>query len=69
MFSQVDPDQKTRSGGGLDIRSGQQCMIVALSGWGQDEDRQKSEAAGFERHVVKPIGRATLEWIVMQEKE
>ena len=48
---------------------GKNCMIVALSGWGQEEDRQKSKAAGFDRHVVKPIDRATLEWIVTQEKE
>ena len=48
---------------------GKNCMIVALSGWGQDEDRQKSKVAGFDRHVVKPIDRATLEWIVVQEKE
>ena len=48
---------------------GQRCMIVALSGWGQEEDRQKSKEAGFDRHVVKPIDRATLEWIVTQEKE
>jgi signal transduction histidine kinase/CheY-like chemotaxis protein len=28
--------------------------IVAVSGWGQDSDRQRSREAGFDRHLVKP---------------
>jgi len=31
------------------------CRLVALSGYGQDADRSRSEQAGFERHLVKPI--------------
>ena len=30
-------------------------VLVALTGWGQDADRQKSREAGFDAHVVKPI--------------
>jgi two-component system CheB/CheR fusion protein len=30
--------------------------LVALTGWGQDEDRRRSHAAGFDRHLVKPVG-------------
>ncbi len=33
---------------------GQKMLLVALSGWGQDEDRQKSRQAGFDQHLVKP---------------
>jgi CheY-like chemotaxis protein len=29
--------------------------LVAITGYGQDEDRQKSLDAGFEAHLVKPI--------------
>ena len=29
-------------------------VIVALTGWGQDEDRRKSHEAGFNGHLVKP---------------
>lgn len=29
--------------------------LVALTGWGQDEDRRKSRDAGFDHHLVKPI--------------
>jgi CheY-like chemotaxis protein len=28
---------------------------VALTGWGQDEDRRRSEEAGFDAHLVKPL--------------
>jgi signal transduction histidine kinase/ActR/RegA family two-component response regulator len=31
------------------------CFLVALSGYGQDEDREKSTAAGFDCHLVKPV--------------
>ncbi len=33
---------------------------VAVSGWGQDEDINRSGASGCDRHVVKPMDRATL---------
>lgn len=29
--------------------------IVAMTGWGQEEDRKKSKDAGFDRHLVKPV--------------
>jgi signal transduction histidine kinase len=29
-------------------------QLIALTGWGQDEDRQRSAAAGFDHHLVKP---------------
>jgi two-component system CheB/CheR fusion protein len=29
--------------------------LVAVTGWGQDEDRRKSAAAGFDEHLVKPV--------------
>jgi CheY-like chemotaxis protein len=30
-------------------------LLIALSGWGQEEDRRKSKAAGFDHHFVKPV--------------
>jgi CheY-like chemotaxis protein len=30
-------------------------VIVALTGWGQQEDRQRSLQAGFDRHLTKPV--------------
>jgi CheY-like chemotaxis protein len=29
--------------------------MVALSGYGQEEDRRRSRAAGFDHHLVKPV--------------
>jgi CheY-like chemotaxis protein len=39
---------------------GKGMLLVALTGWGQDEDRQKSKDAGFDLHLVKPVDFATL---------
>jgi CheY-like chemotaxis protein len=39
---------------------GKDMVMVALTGWGQDEDRQKSAAAGFDAHLVKPVAPETL---------
>ena len=30
-------------------------VLVALTGWGQDDDRKKSADAGFDHHLVKPV--------------
>jgi PAS domain S-box-containing protein len=35
-------------------------LIVALTGWGQKEDRQRSEQAGIDAHMVKPIDPQSL---------
>jgi CheY-like chemotaxis protein len=36
------------------------CRLVALTGYGQDADRERSRAAGFHRHLVKPISTEQL---------
>jgi PAS domain S-box-containing protein len=33
---------------------GRAMVLVALTGWGQDEDRARTRAAGFDAHLVKP---------------
>ena len=35
-------------------------LIVAVSGYGQPEDRQRSQDAGFDEHLVKPVHRDAL---------
>jgi signal transduction histidine kinase/CheY-like chemotaxis protein len=35
-------------------------LLVALTGWGQQEDVQRSAAAGFDRHMTKPVDFDTL---------
>ena len=40
------------------------ATLVAVTGYGQDEDLRRSSAAGFDRHLVKPIDGATLREIL-----
>jgi len=41
--------------GGTDI------MLVAITGWGQPEDRLSSKGAGFDQHLIKPVDPTMLE--------
>jgi PAS domain S-box-containing protein len=34
---------------------GRRVRLVALTGWGSDEDRRRSHEAGFDHHLVKPV--------------
>jgi CheY-like chemotaxis protein len=45
---------------GLDV------VIIALTGWGQDEDRRRSREAGFNHHLVKPVDPCQLEQILAE---
>jgi PAS domain S-box-containing protein len=39
---------------------GKDMLLIALTGWGQDDDRQKSKDAGFDAHLVKPVDHSVL---------
>lgn len=39
---------------------GNQMLVVALTGWGQDDDRRRSKEAGFDHHMVKPLDLGAL---------
>jgi len=43
------------------IRGGTLATLIALTGYGQDEDKERAREAGFEYHLTKPIGIADLE--------
>ena len=34
---------------------GKDMFLVALTGWGQEEDRRRTDEAGFDAHLVKPV--------------
>ncbi len=34
---------------------GRRTVLIAVTGWGQDEDRRRSHEAGFDHHMVKPV--------------
>ena len=40
--------------------SGRHVALVALTGWGQPRDRDSTRQAGFDAHLIKPIGSAEL---------
>ncbi|MFO0748089.1 MAG: response regulator [Myxococcota bacterium] len=39
---------------------GRRARLVALTGWGQASDRQRTAAAGFDGHLVKPVEQDAL---------
>jgi CheY-like chemotaxis protein len=42
----------------------QGCVIIAVSGYGQAEDRRRAREAGFDEHLVKPVDLEEL-WTVL----
>ena len=40
------------------------CMLVAVTGWGQENDRRRAREAGFDRHLVKPVDPEEIEALV-----
>jgi PAS domain S-box-containing protein len=45
---------------------GQDMILVALTGWGQEEDRRRTQEAGFHQHLVKPADPAILTQMLAQ---
>jgi CheY-like chemotaxis protein len=39
---------------------GASCLLVAITGWGQEGDRERARQAGFDEHLVKPVDMAQL---------
>lgn len=48
------------------LPEGKECVLVALTGWGQEDDRRRTREAGFNYHVVKPIDIQDLETILFE---
>ncbi|MGH8720891.1 MAG: hybrid sensor histidine kinase/response regulator, partial [Burkholderiales bacterium] len=38
----------------------ERALLIALTGYGRDQDRQRARAAGFDRHLTKPVDLSTL---------
>jgi signal transduction histidine kinase/CheY-like chemotaxis protein len=45
---------------------GGRVTLVALTGWGQDEDKQRSREAGFDHHLTKPPEPGVLERLIRE---
>ncbi|HLX06912.1 MAG TPA: ATP-binding protein [Thermoanaerobaculia bacterium] len=39
---------------------GAKLVLIAITGWGQEEDRRRSREAGFDHHLTKPVDFADL---------
>jgi len=43
------------------LPGGESVRLIALTGWGQEEDRQRARDAGFDHHLTKPVDPAALQ--------
>jgi CheY-like chemotaxis protein len=50
------------------LRAQPECrntVLIAQTGWGQEEDRRRSGEAGFDHHLVKPVAPEMLERVLL----
>jgi CheY-like chemotaxis protein len=45
---------------------GKSMFLIAVTGWGQEEDRQRSSEVGLNVHMVKPVEPAALERLLAE---
>jgi PAS domain S-box-containing protein len=45
------------------------ATLVAITGWGQDEDKRRAKAAGFDVHLTKPVEPELLEQVFRRTRE
>ncbi len=51
------------------LRSGPEtggALLIALTGWGQEEDRRRSKAAGIDFHLVKPVDLDAMQDLILK---
>ena len=47
-----------------EVEGQRDTLLVAVTGYGQDEDRRRTSEAGFDHHLVKPLDLERLESIL-----
>ena len=45
---------------------GEKAYLIAVTGWGQEEDRRRTREAGFDEHLVKPVEIVALEFLLAE---
>jgi CheY-like chemotaxis protein len=45
---------------------GHDALLIAATGWGQQDDRERSRDAGFDHHLTKPIDTQTLQKLLAE---
>jgi PAS domain S-box-containing protein len=48
--------------------AGAEAMLIAVTGWGQRNDKERAQAAGFDSHFTKPVDLAGLEELLRQPR-
>jgi len=43
------------------------ALLIALTGYGADSDRQKAHDAGFDHHLVKPVSFTAIETVIIDK--
>lgn len=51
-----------------ELPGGEDMVLVALTGWGQEDDRRRSKEAGFDHHLVKPVDLAALQGLLAEKQ-
>jgi PAS domain S-box-containing protein len=49
------------------LRGGERMRLIAVTGWGQEEDKQRAREAGFDAHVTKPVKAEQLATLLADE--
>jgi CheY-like chemotaxis protein len=44
------------------------AMLIAVTGYGEDEDRRLARAAGYDHHLLKPVDLDQLERLLRREQ-
>ena len=47
---------------------GKDLLLIAMTGWGQEEDRRRSKEAGFDHHLTKPVDFNNLDKLLTGDK-
>jgi CheY-like chemotaxis protein len=45
---------------------GREMVLIAQTGWGQDEDRRRTSAVGFDYHLIKPVSHKALNEVLVE---
>ena len=65
MKKKVPPTPSQRnSPSGQEVPGGTEVRLVAVTGWGTEQDRARTRAAGFDLHLTKPIDLRTLDGLL-----
>jgi CheY-like chemotaxis protein len=50
------------------LTGGERMLLIACTGWGQTDDRERAVAAGFDVHLVKPVDPDALVRLLAQDE-